>query len=163
MGNIFKYIRIVIEYSGKIVSIVFLFIMIFTTGEVLLRYVFNSPTHWVWEINLFLFALASMFAGGYALIEDAHVNVDLIQNKLTENRRILLSILSSPILLIGLIVLIWLSFKEAVRSVFINETTSGMFKFPLYLIKIAIFIGAVLLLFGAIYKIYEELRKYFRE
>lgn len=153
-------IKVIIEYTGKLVSALFIIIMLFTAGEVLLRYVFDRPTIWVWEANLLLFALASTLAGGYALIDGAHVCVDLILNQLSEKKRIVLNLVSSPILLLGLIFLSWFSFKEAWRSACIKEVTSGMVQFPLYLIKISILIGALLLVLAAIYKLITDLKRY---
>lgn len=53
------------------------------TYEVVMRYLFNSPTVWVSEVTIYLVMAATFLSLAYAMKEKAHVNVDFIVNKLS--------------------------------------------------------------------------------
>ncbi|OPY68031.1 MAG: Sialic acid TRAP transporter permease protein SiaT [Syntrophorhabdaceae bacterium PtaU1.Bin034] len=53
------------------------------TYEVIMRYLFNSPTVWVSEVTIYLVMAATFLSLAFAMKEKAHVNVDFIINKLS--------------------------------------------------------------------------------
>ncbi len=157
MVSFSRFLKAAPEVVGKVVSFLFIIIMLLIVGEVALRYLFGHPTLWVWDTNLTIFAISSMLAGGYALIDETHVRVDIIQNRLSKKQAAVLDLISFPILFTGLAVLLWYSAEEAYRSFLIKESTSGVVQLPLYPVKITIPVGAVLVLLSAFYKLLVNL------
>jgi len=54
------------------------FIMCLIMFEVIMRYVFNSPTIWGIDLRSQIYGTALMFATSYTLIQRGHVTVDII-------------------------------------------------------------------------------------
>jgi tripartite ATP-independent transporter DctM subunit len=55
--------------------------------EVISRYLFNSPTSWVTEYSLYLFVGVSFLAAGYAHVEESHIRVEMLVERLPEKIR----------------------------------------------------------------------------
>lgn len=52
------------------------------TGEVLARYVFNSPSDWALELCIYMLIASTFLAAGYTLAAKGHVNIDIIDELL---------------------------------------------------------------------------------
>jgi C4-dicarboxylate transporter DctQ subunit len=57
-------------------------LIIFVTYEVIMRYVFNHPTQWTYEIDGFLYVAMVLLALGFAQSQDRHMKMDIILSKL---------------------------------------------------------------------------------
>ncbi|MBK1670222.1 C4-dicarboxylate ABC transporter permease [Rhodovibrio sodomensis] len=69
------------------VSIIFVFITVFTFYEVVMRYVFNAPTFWVHETTTALAAGCFAFGGAYCVAIDKHIRVVLLYDTVSPNIR----------------------------------------------------------------------------
>ncbi len=61
-----------------------LFVMIW---EIVMRYFFNSPSQWAYEISLFIFGAYIVLGGAYTHLSGGHVNVDIIWGQLSPRGR----------------------------------------------------------------------------
>ena len=61
------------EISGKAFSFIVLPVVLLEAVEVVLRYVFNSPTDWTWELAALLAGGMFVMGAGWVLKEDRHV------------------------------------------------------------------------------------------
>ena len=50
--------------------------------EIVMRYFFNSPSLWAYEISLFLYGGYIVLGGAYTFMAGGHVNVDIIWGRL---------------------------------------------------------------------------------
>lgn len=50
------------------------------TGEVLARYLFNSPSDWGLELCILMLIAATFMAAGHTLAAKAHVNIDIVDH-----------------------------------------------------------------------------------
>lgn len=75
---------------GKFVSLLFLLSMMILIFEVVMRYVFHSPTQWVHETTIFICAICFVFGGLHAVSRDGHIRIVLIYDYLgpTIRRRV---------------------------------------------------------------------------
>lgn len=140
--------------SGKIgdgLSILIIIIMFFTTIEVVLRYVFNSPTIWVWPLSRQFFGVYILFAGIYAMSKDAHIKIEVIHNLLSKKIKKLAGLLSILSFTSFMGVLIWQGAWMGQNSLASGETAHGAFRIPLYPLKILIPLAAVLFLLEGLY------------
>lgn len=133
-------------WSGKIVSWAVLLITIFIVIDVFLRYIFRSPTVWVWDFSVQLQALIVAIGGSYALLNNGHVNVDLIVNGLPKKRRAVLEIVTTLFILFSVAVLLWAVTTGAWDSLMNKEAYDSILRPPLYPLKIVIALGVALLL-----------------
>ena len=73
-----------IIWAGNVLSILFLFTVLISFYEVLMRYVFNAPTIWVHETATFVGGSLFVIGGAYGLAADKHVRVVLIYDHVSE-------------------------------------------------------------------------------
>jgi TRAP-type mannitol/chloroaromatic compound transport system permease small subunit len=115
--------------------------------EVIMRYVFNSPTIWVFDISQFLMGAIYFLGAAYTLMRNKHSNMDMIYVRLSAKGKAVIDVITGVLALTFLAVLVWQSGLMAYESVLFNETfTQSAFEPPLYPIKIIFFIGCVLFL-----------------
>lgn len=69
------------EVVGRIVSVVAVLFAAIIIYDVILRYVFNEPTRWAFDVSKQLFGFYFVLLGGYALRHKAHVRVDILTER----------------------------------------------------------------------------------
>ncbi|WP_417259947.1 TRAP transporter small permease subunit [Celeribacter sp.] len=69
-------------WLGKFFSLLFLLSMTILIFEVVMRYVFHSPTKWVHETTIFICAICFVFGGLHAVSRDGHIRIVLIYDYL---------------------------------------------------------------------------------
>jgi len=99
--------------------------------EIVMRYFLNSPSHWAFEISLFIFGAYVVLGGGYTYLTGGHVNVDIIWGRLSLRGRALLDVLTSGFAFLYLGVLFWVSLQITINSWEVGETTMSHWK-PIY-------------------------------
>jgi len=129
---------------------VLLIAMILVPYEVVMRYIFNSPTSWSMEMTQFLFCTMVALGGGWNLLTGSHVNVDIIYNRFGIRTRAIISILTSFILFIFLFFVFRQNLLAAMQSLAWRETSASGWDPPLYPIKLIIPLGVLLLLLQSI-------------
>jgi TRAP-type C4-dicarboxylate transport system permease small subunit len=91
---------------GDGIAYFFAIVVLITTYEVVMRYVFSSPTTWVHELSIALCAVAFAFGGPYAAQRDAHLRISAVYDRAGPRLRTactLLTVLSGAIYLGGLV------------------------------------------------------------
>ena len=64
-------------YAGEFVSYWAVIAVFVYYYEVIVRYVFNSPTNWAHEAMYLMFGMQYLIAGSYAMLTESHVRVDI--------------------------------------------------------------------------------------
>ena len=77
---------------GNALSYLFIFTVAISFYEILLRYIFNSPTIWVHESATFIGGMLFVIGGIYVLARDKHVRVVLIYDNVSEKTKKYLNI-----------------------------------------------------------------------
>ena len=96
------------EWVGRVGSFLFLPMIFVITFEIVMRYVFRSPTIWVHETSEYLLVVMAMVGGGYTFLHKGHVSVDIVYERLsTKGKAILDLIITAPFMLILYYVLVW--------------------------------------------------------
>lgn len=133
----------VVGYVVSVIAIIFTFITIY---DVVMRYVFNDPTRWAFDITKQLYGFYFIMLGGYALRHKAHVRVDLLIVKLSAKARRWVEILGYPIFFFPFTwIFMTKSYEFAMRSWQQGEVTYSSVQIPVYPLKMAMFIASVLL------------------
>lgn len=141
MGKVLLVIDSINEWMGKIVAWLFIPLVCIITYEVVLRYVFNNPTLWAWDINVQFMAAVVVGGGGYALLHKGHVTIDILVGKLQVRKRALCEVIIG-ILLIGSVgLLLWRMSLGAWHSVIIRENFNSAFAPPIYPLKVFMMVG----------------------
>ena len=145
------------DWMGKIASFGVLFLIGITVYEVTLRYVFSAPTLWATELGTFIYGTAWLLAGGYALLLNAHVKVDVIYVHLSPRLRSILDITTAPLFIIFAGVLLWKGWQFGLLSVKTLELSPSIWGPPVYLVKMVIPLGALLILLQGLVKITHDI------
>lgn len=153
-----KWVDSLNEWVGNIFCSTLIFIMVFAIYEVISRYVFSSPTSWVWEIGVQLLCLMNALGGGYALLHKAHVNVDIVVARLSRKTRSVLDILTSPLFFIFSGALIWFATKDFFHSYTVGERVLSSLASPLWPSKAVVVIGAVLIFLQGIANLIRDIK-----
>jgi len=142
-----KSIDILNEATGKIFSWTVVVLNLLVVLEVVLRYVFNSPTIWNFEITKQVFALHFMITAGYGLLHNEHVSIDLVYIKLNKTAQNILDIITYLIFFFPFVGIIFFhGIRFAGNSWAELEKTTSVFGSPLFIIKTVIPVSALLLL-----------------
>jgi TRAP-type mannitol/chloroaromatic compound transport system permease small subunit len=138
------------EWVGKASGVVLIPMVLITSYEVVMRYIFSKPTIWAWDLNIQLFAAISMFGGGYTLLHNSHVRVDVLANMLDSKHRAFLDILSSFFFFLGILVLLLGGWQMGWTSWHSREAMPTIWAPPYYTMKMMVPVGAFLVLIQGI-------------
>ena len=144
------------EWAGRGVSLAFIPLVLLVTIEVISRYIFNSPTIWSWDVNIQLSAGLIAIGGGYALLNNHHVIVDIVVARFSSRVRAVIDIVTSVIFFAGVGTLLWLAIGEAKTSVETGEKFSSLLEPVLGPIRIAVAIGILLMLLQGVAKLLRD-------
>ncbi|MQM39742.1 hypothetical protein KBTX_03773 [wastewater metagenome] len=134
------------EWTGRVIAVATVLIVLFTIYDVGSRTLFARPTDWAFEVTKQLYALHFMLLGGYALLHRAHVEVDVLKERLSQRARALLEVIGYLLFCLPfLAVMLYTGFSFVARSWRYGETTYGIIAIPVYPIKTVILIAAVLI------------------
>jgi TRAP-type mannitol/chloroaromatic compound transport system permease small subunit len=105
---------------GVIAAVLVIVLIVLMLYDVVLRYVFNAPTLWGYDINTWLMGAAFILSIGYALSHDAHVRVDLLYTPQTRPRLRYVDVIGFTLILLPASAWItwglWHYFFEAYRT-----------------------------------------------
>jgi len=157
VSSTLRLIDTISDWSGKIVSFMLVFMVAFMSYEVVLRYIFNAPTRWVFETVQFLFGAFCILGGAYALRHRAHVNMEVIYVRFPLRMRAIVDLITSTLFFLLIVVLLWGGWEFAWRSVQTLETTFTPWNPPLYPLKLTIPLAAFLILLQGLAKFVRDL------
>jgi len=133
------------EWLGKVASFLVLIIMILVVMEVTLRYGFNNPTIWAWDVNIQLFAAFIFLGAGYTLLHRTIITVDVLYNRFPPKWKAVADVVTYVCCLTFCAVITWGGTVMAVKSWAVLETSRTFFFFSLYYIKTLIPISGILM------------------
>lgn len=145
LKKILAIIDAVSENTGKLFSFIILPVAALEAVEVILRYGFDSPTDWSWELAAILSGAMFITGGAWVLKEDKHVRTDIFYGKFSRKVQAYLDVFFFTTIFFSFVtVLSWKSINNAIYSVSIQERTFSMWAPPLYPLKIIIAFSFVL-------------------
>jgi TRAP-type mannitol/chloroaromatic compound transport system permease small subunit len=135
-------------WSGKAVAWLIMILMSAVCIEVFKRYILNTPTAWIFDLDNMLYGTLFMMCGAYTLAQDAHVRGDFLYGSMKPRTQATLDlVLYILFFLPGIAALIYAGIDYAGESWRINEhsnvTSEGP---PVYPFKTIIPIAGVLVL-----------------
>ncbi|WBU55235.1 TRAP transporter small permease subunit [Paracoccus sp. SCSIO 75233] len=134
------------EVVGRIVSVVAIFFAAIIIYDVVMRYVFNEPTRWAFDVSKQLYGFYFVMLGGYALRHKAHVRVDILTERFSLRTQRIVDILGYFIFFFPFAwVFTFRSWEFAARSWSQKEVTYGAIQLPVYPLKMAMCVAAGLL------------------
>jgi len=145
------------EWVGKFSGWLIIPLILLVVYDVTLRYVFNRPTVWAWDINIQLLGALVVLGGGYAFLHGAHIGVDALVIHLSARGRAIVDLITSAFFFFGIGILMWKAVVDAWFSLQIRELYTSVFSPPIYPFKILMVGGILLLLLQGVAKFIRDL------
>ena len=147
------------EKFGFYASYLILPLIIVVVWEVIMRYGFNAPTPWAFELTVFLYGIHYSFALSYAHKHNTHVAIDVFESRLSPKARLILRIITNAVLFIPTIGL--LTFHICVLAV--NswqqwEHASSSWAPAIYPLKTLMAVGFILFFLQGFAKLIQDIR-----
>jgi TRAP-type mannitol/chloroaromatic compound transport system permease small subunit len=158
MDRFFRAVDRLNESCGRLVGLQILFIVLVIVYEMLLRDGFNTPTLWANETMIYVTAIAYLLGGGYALRHRRHVAVDVIYARLSPRARAWLDLVTLVFFLLYLGTLVWAGALWAWDSIKLSEGTGSPWNPPIWPVKLAIPVAALLVLLQGIANVVRDFR-----
>ncbi len=140
-------------------SAVVLFIMIFSIGyEVVMRYVFRSPTLWATEYSGYFLVVITFLGASYVQRLGRHVMVDILVVRFPGSVQKALAIFTTLVALGYVSILGWQAWGMALKSLELNRKASTLMETPLFYPQVTIPIGCFLLCLVFIVQLYRHVK-----
>lgn len=152
-----QYVEAINKVVGKFSQYLIFGMMGILLFESITRTIFNQPHIWVVEMAQFTMAAYYLLGGGYSMILDGHVRMDLLYGRWSARKRAVFDALTAVMLLFYLVVLLYgaiSSLEYALRYGQVNYTSWAP---PLAPIKIIMTIGIFLMLLQTIAMFFKDL------
>ena len=148
LSSVARYIDKLNTWVGWVVAWVALGLVLVVFTDVVMRYLFKTSFVFTQELEWHLFAFIFLIGGGYTLLQDGHVRVDIIYQRLGVKARAWVNLLGVLFLLIpGCLLIIMTSWGFVYKSWAILEGSPDPGGIPLrFLLKACIPAGFLLLL-----------------
>ena len=127
-----------VKYSGYLASALFITIGFIVSYEVIMRYLFNSPTIWVNEVSRFLQIWATYLALTYSFHKKDFIRITVIYDRLNENGKKILDFISFIFILIFSSFVVYFGWLIAYDSLKVGRTSSTILDVPSFLTEFAI-------------------------
>ena len=133
-----NYYNKLVKYSGYLASALFIAIGFIVSYEVIMRYLFNSPTIWVNEVSRFLQIWATYLALTYSFHKKDFIRITVIYDRLNENGKKILDFISFIFILIFSSFVVYYGWLIAYDSLKVGRTSSTILDVPSFLTELAI-------------------------
>ena len=122
------------ERVGKAAIWLVLVVVLISAGNALMRYTINYSSNSLLEIQWYLFGLIFLSCGGYTLMRNEHVRIDLLSSKLSRRGQVWIDIFGIVFFLmpmaIAIMVLSWPVFVNAWQSGEMSNSAGGLIVWP---------------------------------
>lgn len=122
------------EWSGKIVSFLGLAMVFTITIDVFLRYVFNQPTKWSYDITYMIGGTLLIMPMAYVLMHKGHVSIDILYRRFSPRTALIINVVLDVLFFFPLmLVILYMSTTRAITSIGVREFSNvGFWRPPLY-------------------------------
>ena len=127
--------------------------------EVMMRYGFNAPTSWAFELTVFLYGAHYCFALAFAHKHNTHVAIDIFEARLAERPRTILRVVTNAVLFLPTIgLLTYYICVLAANSWQQWEHASSSWAPPIYPVKTLMAFGFILFFLQGVAKLLQDIR-----
>ena len=155
-----NYYNKLVKYSGYLASALFIAIGFIVSYEVIMRYLFNSPTIWVNEVSRFLQIWATYLALTYSFHKKDFIRITVIYDRLNENGKKILDFISFIFILIFSSFVVYYGWIIAYDSLKVGRTSSTILDVPSFLTELAIPLCFAFLVLRVILEVITYIRNF---
>ena len=163
MPSIIKYYVNTIDYislkTGRATMYLVFVMMFILILSFVTRNIINIPLIWIIEMAQFVMTGYYLLGGGYSMLTDDHVRMDLIYSKLKDKTKALLDSLTSVFLVFYLVVLLIGSISSLTYTLETNQRLFTAWAPYVWPIKSVMTFGILLMLLQSIAIFFKDLAK----
>jgi TRAP-type mannitol/chloroaromatic compound transport system permease small subunit len=143
---------------GERLCYLYLVAVAITAYEVVMRYLFNAPTAWAFELTILLCAISYLLSGGYVTAQRKHIAITPVYDMMPPRVRWWLDLLAMLTGILAMGLLVWAAWRPAVQAVRIVERTGSAWNSPSpAIIKPLLAIGALLIVLQLLVQVLRHL------
>ena len=154
--NLIDYISLKTGRATMYLVFVMMFILILSFVT---RNIINIPLIWIIEMAQFVMTGYYLLGGGYSMLTDDHVRMDLIYSKLKDKTKALLDSLTSVFLIFYLVVLLYGSISSLTYTIETNQRLFTAWAPYVWPIKSIMTFGIGLMLLQSIAIFFKDIAK----
>ena len=106
MRAILRVIDAISEWTGKAISWLAVALVMVIVYEVVMRYVFNSPTMWAYETSVMLGGTVYVMGWAYVHRHHGHVRVDVLYSRFSPRRKAIIDVICALLFLFPLLIVL---------------------------------------------------------
>ena len=163
MPKIIKYYINLIDYislkTGRATMYLVFVMMFILILSFVTRNIINIPLIWIIEMAQFVMTGYYLLGGGYSMLTDDHVRMDLIYSKLKDKTKALLDSLTSVFLVFYLVILFYGSISSLTYTIETNQRLFTAWAPYVWPIKSIMTFGILLMLLQSIAIFFKDLAK----
>ncbi len=144
-------------FTGEFVALWSVIAVFVYYYEVIVRYVFNSPTNWAHEGMFLMFGMQYLVAGAYAMLTESHVRVDIFYANFSPRGKAVTDLLTSIFFFIFAVTLIWTGWIFASDSIGQGEVSFTEWAIQYWPVKLVIVLGGILLFLQGLSKLGRDI------
>ena len=144
------------NWTARLVCMVTLIMMAVLLREIVGRYFFNFPSDWANEVNEYLLCVLTMLGGGYCVLTDAHIRVDILWQRFGFKTQSAVELATAifPIAFLGIIT--WIGFMDTFEALAENKRSMSIMAMPLWPSMLAVPLGTGLMLLQFIVRLTRD-------
>lgn len=132
--NLQRIVAAVESLASFLAALVLFAVMAIVSADVAMRYVFNRPFGWTYDlISLYLMGALFYFALSPTFAQGAHISVDVVAHRLSVNTRRFLQVVIASVSACLFATIAWLSAGRAIDDYLSGAATSGDVLWPSWL------------------------------
>ena len=163
MPSIIKYYVNTIDYislkTGRMTMYLVFVMMFILILSFVTRNIINIPLIWIIEMAQFVMTGYYLLGGGYSMLTDDHVRMDLIYSKLKDKTKALLDTLTSVFLIFYIVVLFYGSISSLTYTIETNQRLFTAWAPYVWPIKSIMTFGIGLMLLQSIAIFFKDIAK----
>ncbi|MGB9904418.1 MAG: TRAP transporter small permease subunit [Desulfotomaculales bacterium] len=126
--------------------------------DIIMRSFFKAPTQWAFELNSYLCAAVAFLVGGFTLMVNGHVRVDILYNRFSLRKKALVDACTSIFVFLMCAVMIVIGSQTVIESWQSGSRTGAGLNPPLFIPQLLVPLGGLLLALQVIISFIEDLR-----
>lgn len=146
------------ERIGKSAIWLVLIVALISAGNAVMRYTINYSSNAFLEIQWYLFSAIFLLGGGYTLMKNEHVRIDVVAGKFSKRTQTWIDIFGILFFLMPMaIAILWLSIPVFVTSFTSNEVSSNAGGLTIWPVRLLVPIGFSLLILQGISELIKRI------
>ncbi len=154
-----RYVDLICEKVGRFVMYWVFFMMFLLILSFVTRNIINYPLMWIIEMAQFTITAYYLLGGGYSMITDDHVRMDLFYGKLSEKGKAKMDIFTSFFLIFYLVLLFFGSITSLIYTIETKQKLFTAWAPYVWPIKTLMLIGILLMLLQAFSTLFKNIAK----